>query len=108
MRLLRAITRIGAALALIGLLASGCSATHHRAQSKEPTAADVTKTPKEAAIALAHRMLGEAVLPAGARPTSAPAPKVLRGPSLPAMGNLEFAHRLWTLDEDPHAVWQWL
>ena len=66
-------------------------------------------TPKQAATALGHRMLDEAVLPSGARPSTAPAPAVLRGPSsTPAMGNLVFAHRLWTVDEAPHAVWQWL
>lgn len=66
-------------------------------------------TPKQAAIALGDRMLDEAVLPAGARQSTAPAPAILRGPSsTPAMGNLVFAHRLWTVDEAPHAVWQWL
>ena len=54
-------------------------------------------------------MLREAVLPAGARPSRAPAPKLLRGPSLvPAMGNLEYAHELWTVDEDPRDVYRWL
>ena len=24
------------------------------------------------------------------------------------MGNLVFAHRIWTVAEAPHAVWQWL
>jgi hypothetical protein len=65
--------------------------------------------PKQAAISLGQRMLAEAVLPAGARPSRAPAPNLLRGPSsVPAIGNLVYAHRLWTIAEDPRAVYRWL
>jgi hypothetical protein len=53
-------------------------------------------------------MLAEVVLPAGARPSTSAAPSVLRGPCELATGNVVLAHRLWTVPEDPDAVYQWL
>ena len=55
-------------------------------------------------------MLDDAVLPSGAQPFTGTAPAVLpHGPSsIPGMGNLVFAHRLWAVGESPHAVWEWL
>jgi hypothetical protein len=100
-------------LPLAALIAAGCSSSHPAAQSSSTTTtaptSGVNTTPKEAAIALGRAMLDEAVLPPGARVSIAPALQVLRGPGqVPAMGNLVFAHRTFTVDESPHAVWQWL
>jgi hypothetical protein len=59
-------------------------------------------------MSLGQRMLDEAILPAGARRSSASPPAGLRGPStVPAMGNLEYAHDLWTVAEPPHDVFEW-
>jgi len=98
---------------LFAVLLVGCSSTHTaRRGSSSTTVASATHAastePKDAAIALASRMLDKAVLPAGARPSTAPPPAVVRGPSVPGIGNLVFAHRLFTVNEAPHAVWQWL
>jgi hypothetical protein len=65
-------------------------------------------TLKAAAIALGRHVLDDAVLPSGAHPFNGSAPTGLRGPSVPGIGNLVFAHQLWTVDDAPHAVWQWL
>ena len=98
----------------VALLAAGCSSGHPAARSTPSTTgtgAVVTAavTPKQAAISLGRRMLREAVLPAGARPSRAPAPKLLSGlGSVPAIGNLVYGHRLWTVNEDPRAVYRWL
>jgi hypothetical protein len=100
--------------ALAVALGAGCSSTHAATPSTSssttaPRVGVVATTPKQAAIALGRRLLDEAVLPEGAQVSSAPAPDALRGPSSsPAMSNLVFAHRIWTVDESPHTVWQWL
>jgi hypothetical protein len=101
--------------ALVAVVAAGCSSNRSAAP---PTTSSTTVpsatvkaslTPKQSALALGARMLDEAVLPSGARRSTAPAPAVLSGPSsTPAMGNLVSAHRVWTVNEAPHAVWQWL
>jgi hypothetical protein len=103
-----------AILGLLGVLIAGCSSSHPSARAPSPstTIPSITtspSTPKEAATALGQRMLGEAVLPSGTHPLKGLAPAVLRGPSsIPGMDNLVFAHRLLTVNEAPHAVWQWL
>ena len=62
-------------------------------------------TPKQAATALAHRLVGEAVLPPGARPSDAPLPEILRGPfETTAGGNIVLAHASATVPEDTDAV----
>ncbi len=68
----------------------------------------VAATTKQAAVALAERLLDDARLPVGAERSSARLPASLGGPSTPAIGNLVFAHRLWAVDETPVAVWHWL
>lgn len=84
-------------------LAAGCSSGHRA------TPARVALTPKQAAIALGRQMLDQAVLPPGAKPSAAPAPFVLRGPStVPAIGNLVRSHRLFVVAERPYDVYQWL
>jgi hypothetical protein len=85
------------------VLAAGCSSGHSSTSPTAPTA-----TPKQAAVALGHGLLDEAVLPVGALPSHAPAPRLLNGPSIPGIGNLEFAHRLWNVAEDPRTVYRWL
>jgi hypothetical protein len=106
MQQIRVSVRGIAVVVLVGAFASGCSSTHHpAARAKTPTP---TPTPKEAAVALGHQMLTKVVLPAGARVSTAEAPAVLRGPSVPGMGNLEFAHQLWTVPRDPGFVYHWL
>jgi hypothetical protein len=102
-----------ATLAVAAVVAAGCSSTRAAAPTSSTTTPPATKaaalSPKQAAIALGNRMLDEAVLPPGARVSSAPPPAVLRAPGgSPAMGNLLYAHRTWTVDEAPHTVWQWL
>jgi hypothetical protein len=53
-------------------------------------------------------MLAQAVLPTGARPSTSAAPSVLRGPCELVPGQFVLAHRLWTVPDDPDAVYQWL
>jgi hypothetical protein len=116
MQLVRGPVRFVLVIALVGLVASGCSASHDAAERSAPKPPDTTKktaapeateTPKETAIALGRKMLAEAILPASARPTST-APPELHGPSEQPSGNFEVAHRLWTIADDPHSVFQWL
>ncbi len=105
--------RFGRAV-LFAVLVCGCSSSHplDRDSSSSTTVAltrnAVSTVPREVAIALGHRMLDEAMLPSGMHSFRGSAPTVLRGPTVPGIGNLVFAHRLWTVDEAPHAVWQWL
>ena len=62
-------------------------------------------TPRQAALALARRMVAEAVLPPGAAPSNAALPPRLRAPyQTPAGGNIVGAHRVWTVNDDPSAV----
>jgi hypothetical protein len=95
----KGVTRLGAAVLVV--LVAGCSSVHASVRGS-------SATPKAAAIALGHRMLDEAVLPSGAHPFTGSAPTVLNGPSVPGIGNLVLAHRLWAVAEAPHADWQWL
>jgi hypothetical protein len=95
------IVRAGLGLALAGGMIVSCASSHQRARSSG-------FTPKESAVALGHRMLDRVVLPAGARVSNAKAPSVLGGPSVPGIGNLEFAHRFWVIHEDPRLVYKWL
>jgi hypothetical protein len=90
-------------IALVLALAAGCSSGHSSTSPTTPTT-----SPKRAAIALGYRLLDEALLPAGAERSHAPAPRLLDGPSTPGIGNLELAHRLWTVGDDPRAVDRWL
>ncbi len=91
----------GLGIVLAGVMLVSCSSGDHTARHRPPT-------PKESAVALGHRMLDHVVLPAGARRSTAAAPSGLGGPSVPGIGNLEFAHRFWTISEDPHAVYRWM
>jgi len=97
-------------VAAAGLLAAGCSSGHPSArESTSTTVGPSAVTPKQAANSLGRQMLDDAVLPAGARPSRAPAPNLLNEPgSVPAIGNLVYGHRLWTVNEDPRAVYRWL
>jgi hypothetical protein len=100
MRNLRVSIRVVGVVVLVGLVLTGCETNK--------VTGDPVPTPKESAIALSRRMLVDVILPAGARPTNAKAPSVLRGPSVPGIGNLEFAHQLWTVPRDPGFVYHWL
>lgn len=106
-------TRFGCAVLLV-VLAAGCSSSRPsaRGSSSSTTVASLTNgastTPQAAATALANRLLEQALLPPGARPTNVPAPSVVRGPNVPAIANLEDAHQAWTVNADAHAEWQWL
>jgi len=116
---MRAISVFACAITLVFTVA-GCSGGGK--QSSTPTRATVTTSTtgtvvsdldspasKEAAIALGHRMLDGVVLPAGARPFTGRAPSGEHAPyEFPGARNLVFAHRLWTVNQPPHAVWQWL
>ena len=120
MQLRRVSTRPAGGIAIAGLLLlAACSSgnggggsaasTTTRVPAGATSAETAAVTPKQVAIALGRRMLDEAVLPAGARVSSAPAPKLLRGPSsIPEMDNLVYAHRLFTIGERPYDVYQWL
>jgi hypothetical protein len=103
-----------ASVVVAAAVAAGCSSSNHAGAPASSTTRPAAKvgtsmSPKQAAVALGKRMLGEAVLPPGAQVSSAPLPAVLRAPGgAPAMGNLLFSHRTWTVSEAPHALWQWL
>ena len=102
-----------ATVAVAAAVAAGCSSTRTAAPTSSTTTPPAAKaaalSPKQAAIALGNRMLDEAVLPPSARRSHASPPAVLSGPAgTPAMGNLLFAHRIFTVNEAPHTVWQWL
>lgn len=113
-----ATTRI-AALAVgltVGALTAGCSSAPTTAHDLGPAGTVVASTtttstttprvtPKQAALALARRMVDEVVLPPGTVPSKAPLPKLLRGPwELPAGGNIVGTNRVWTIAEEPSAV----
>jgi hypothetical protein len=109
------VTRIVAVLIVV-LMAGGCSSTHRVAQAcpSSNAAVPVTNVTPSArngrAIALGRRTLDEAVVPSGAASFTGPAPTGLQCPFLqgPSIGNLVYAHRLLTINEAPHALWQWL
>jgi hypothetical protein len=105
--------RLLTAVLVAGLLV-GCSSTSvpgasrpsttTRARSAVPVAASAP-TPREAAIALTRRMVGEALVPAGSRRTATALPKMLRGPwETLAGGNLVTTKRAWATSDPPDAV----
>jgi hypothetical protein len=104
------------AVALATIVAAGCGSSHatevSSATSIPPTTTTThaaSVTPKQAAIALGQRMLGDAWLPDGSRRSTVPPPAHLQGPQVePAMGNLVDAHRVWSVPGSPDAVQQWL
>ena len=103
---------------IVAVLAAGCgSASPPAASSSTPGSSTSTTvrtsaavrtaapSPKHAAVALANRLAGEAVLPPGAVRTSAPLPPELRGPwEVPAGVNLVSVRRAWFVAMDPDAV----
>jgi hypothetical protein len=103
-------------LALVIALGAGCSSSHTSAlapsRSTIPDLASSTTstttapvTPKQAATALASRMVGQAVLPPGSTGSDVPLPSLLRGPfQTPSGGNVVPANRVWTVDAAPSAV----
>jgi len=104
---------------LMSLLAVGCSsgrpaAARHRPSTTRSTAtqavaAAAATNAKQAAVALGHRMLNQAVFPPGAHVSNGSVPTVLAAPgSLPAMGNLVYGRRVWALAEPPSEVYRWL
>jgi hypothetical protein len=99
---------------LLVALVGACSSGHVEVKpgvstTSSPARLASTVSPKQAAVALANRMVGDAVLPGGATRSTASPPRALRGPSsLPGMGNLVQAHRLWLVAEAPHAAYEWL
>ncbi len=110
----RVVKRLRSAVALV-LVVAGCSSTHpaDRGASSPtpvPSSSKVASTsPKAVADALGRELLDRAVLPAGSRPLSAPEPAALAGfiPQ-PDVGNLLFAHRLFTVNGTPYDVWHFL
>ena len=62
------------------------------------------------AIAFGRRILDEAAVPSDAASFTGLAPAGLQCPFLqgPEIGNLVYAHRLWTVNEAPHTLWEWL
>jgi hypothetical protein len=108
---------IVSSVALATIVAGGCASSHATEVSSEtqnpPTTTirvgTATLTPKRAAVALGQRMLDDARLPDGARVSTAPSPAHLQGPQVrPAMGNLVYAHRFWSVPGSPDAVQRWL
>ena len=102
------------ALTFVGLLAVVALVT--RTDRRQPTQVPPSvrshgraDTQNAAAISLAQKMLEDARLPSGSRHFSGATPKGL-GPPLQLAGttDLVFAHRLWAVNEAPHAVWQWI
>jgi hypothetical protein len=107
--------RIGYAGLLVVLLV-GCSSARPsgRGSSSSSTAfaslSDAAaKTPKAVAVALGRQLLDRVVLPAGSRPLMTPEPAALGGfVPQPGVGNLLFAHRLFTVNEPPYGLWHFL
>lgn len=104
-----------AEIGLCGALAAGCSSSGPAAVSSTSRAPASTTTsvpavtPKQAALALARGMVARAVLPAGARRSSAPLPALLSGPfQLPSGGNIVQAHSEWVVTGGPGAVVRFL
>jgi len=105
--------RLLTAVVAAGLLA-GCSSssavsasqasTTTRARPVVPVAAPAP-SPRRVATRLAHRLLGEAVLPPDARRTASSLPKLLRGPWLiPGGGSLVDASQAYTVPDSPEDV----
>ncbi|MGO9877521.1 MAG: hypothetical protein ACLPVY_27425 [Acidimicrobiia bacterium] len=68
-----------------------------------------TDTPKAAAVVLGQRLLDDVVLPAGSRRLTTPEPAALgEFVPQPGVGNLLFAHRLFTVNESPYDLWHFL
>lgn len=111
----RVVTRI-AGVAVLVLMASGCSSTHRVAEVCPSSNAavpvtDITPSASNGrAIAFGGRTLDEAVVPSDAASFTGLALPGLQCPFLqgPEIGNLVYAHRLWTVDESPHTLWEWL
>lgn len=99
------------------VLAAGCSSGHAAAKRVSPsTTASTTPakvvsvarpgpSPAKVAVAVARRMVDEAVLPGGAHRSTAPLPALLRGPfETPGGKNIVLAHRAWIVPEPASAV----
>jgi hypothetical protein len=110
-----ALGRVVGATVLVAVLAAGCTSSHAAADASSrsnissatsaSTPTTPTVSPKAAAVALAHRLVGAAILPSGARPSRAQLPPLLRGPwQTTGPVNLVVANRAWTVREDPSAV----
>ncbi len=124
MQFLRIITRAGLVVALAGGTIVGCSSGYTTTSKASTTTAEAPTTitkapsttrpttpasaPKEAAIALARRMLDAALLPPEASRTRASRPAVIRTVVTPVPGTFESVHRSWTVNETPASVDRWL
>jgi hypothetical protein len=105
-----------AGVVVVLVMASGCSSTHRVAQvCPSPNAAvpvtDVMPSASNGpASAFGRRTLDEAVVPSRAALFTGLAPPGLQCPFLqgPDIGNLVYAHRLWTINVAPHTLWKWL
>src|SRR5580692_1766922 len=102
--------RVGCAVVMVVLI--GCSSGHaSRTGSTSSTGggsltSTASMTPKAAALALGRRLLDEVILPSGSRPLTTPEPAALGGfVPQPGVGNLLFAHRLFTVNETPYDLW---
>jgi len=106
--------RIAGVLVVL-LMASGCSSVHRVAQVcpqphvAVPVTVNTPSASNRAAIAFGRHTLDEAVVPSDAASFTGPAPPGLQCPFLqgPAIGNLVFAHRFWTVNEAPHTLSEW-
>jgi hypothetical protein len=104
------VTVIGAVVATV--------TTHDKRPPEQTPPTTSNQTPanpqKQAAIALGRRMLNEVVLPVGSRPYTGPTPAGFGAPlyfpplELSGTRNLVYAHRLWTVNETPYAVWHFV
>jgi hypothetical protein len=97
------------------VVAAGCSSSHSsaRSSSSSTTVASLagaeSTTPKGVAIALGQRLLDRVVLPSGSRPLTTPEPAALGGfVPQPGVGNLLFAHRVFSVDETFYNLWHFL
>jgi len=94
------ISRTACAALLLACVAAGCSSDHPTA-TKNPSTTNATTrsaTPEQAAIALADKMLNDAVVPAGKVRSAAGLPDSLQAPyQLPYTKQIVQAHRVWSV-----------
>ena len=99
--------RLLTAFAVAGLLVACSSTSHAAAPGPSSTTTSTTRpvsvaSPRSVGVALSHRLLIDAVLPPGARPTDTPLPTALRGPWLiPGGGSLVDTSRAYTVPDAP-------
>jgi hypothetical protein len=89
-----------ACVVAIGLVVSGCSSSPRAPVGAGLLAGRVPPPAPPSAVALAHRLLDDPILPAGVKPYAGPLPRSLASDPAPTPANLVNlvpAHRLWTM-----------